>query len=62
MPRMPEGSLASGALMEYAYDLIRPFLKECSSLLEPGENSHSESGENRQFWPDENHQFQQGRK
>lgn len=31
-------------------------------LLEPGENSHSESGENRQFWPDENHQFQQGRK
>ena len=41
MPRMPEGSLASGALMEYAYDLIRPFLKECSSLLEPGENSHS---------------------
>ena len=33
-----------------------------SSLLEPGENSHSESGENRQFWPDENHQFQQGRK
>lgn len=48
-----ENIIIKGVLLEA---ISRDFSEELSNMLGSGEINHSGSGENRQFWSNENHQ------